>query len=707
MSLAVKHFYSFGEFKVDVEQKVLLRNTKPLQLAPKVFETLLILVDSNGRIVEKAELMRRLWPDTFVEDSNLTFNIQQLRKSLGDNARDPNYIETVPRRGYRFIAEVTKNVEPSGAARFEPNRPDSKVAEHRRSYLLVAASLVLLLTLLVFVLWSPRNRNAAFASTAPILSAPFKSEKLVSVGPVRAVITSDGKYMAYTRDSGGKEGIWLRQLETSENIQIVAPTASRYFGLATSPDGNTLYFARRAEGSQLDRNIFRVMTFGGIPSQIVEHTEGWIGVSPDGRQISFVRCKHEHEDYCSLFTVDVDGKNERRLLTRRHPIRISDNQFSPDGKSIAFATGQSSTGSSDFRLMRLDLTNGAESQITSKTFFEITSLKWLPDGNNLLLAAKEMHDGRQRVWHVSATTGETQVISKDASDYFSLSLDKAADKMIATLSGNTFQLYVAKMDAVNNPKRLSAARSGVAFTADGKLVYAGNDVDIWTINQDGGEQRQLTNNSFSDISPRPSPDSRYIFFSSNRSGTTHVWRMNADGSSQVQLTRKVGGYPRFISSDGNWVYFYSGINEDLWRVSAEGGEETPVNLPMSSFSLDGKLAAFFTADKADHDRMKLTVMSIEDGKVVRRFRLGDDAAKPIGIDLISGWDREGNCFYYVTTDGSHNQLWKQMLNAETPLLVGDLGNEEIAHFAVAPDGLSFAMIRGKWVGDVVLVEGFK
>src|SRR5258707_7499179 len=98
--------YRFGEFTVDADQKVLLRNGTPLSLAPKLFDTLLILVENAGRIVEKDALMNRLWPDTFVEEANLTFNIQQLRKALGDNARKPIYIETIARRGYRFIANV-------------------------------------------------------------------------------------------------------------------------------------------------------------------------------------------------------------------------------------------------------------------------------------------------------------------------------------------------------------------------------------------------------------------------------------------------------------------------------------------------------------------------------------------------------------------------------------------------------------------------
>src|SRR5215212_6577598 len=104
MSSLSGHIHHFHDFAIDIEQRVLLRGGKAIPLAPKVFETLLALVESHGRIVLKEELMKRLWPDTFVEESNLTFNIQQLRKALGDNARKPIYVETIPRRGYRFIA---------------------------------------------------------------------------------------------------------------------------------------------------------------------------------------------------------------------------------------------------------------------------------------------------------------------------------------------------------------------------------------------------------------------------------------------------------------------------------------------------------------------------------------------------------------------------------------------------------------------------
>src|SRR5262245_20544534 len=118
MSASPKHLYQFGVFAVDTDQRVLLREGKPQPLAPKIFETLLILVENNGRIVAKDELMNRLWPDSFVEEANLTFNIQQIRKCLGDNARKPLYVETIARRGYRFIADV-KTYFPDSESRDE------------------------------------------------------------------------------------------------------------------------------------------------------------------------------------------------------------------------------------------------------------------------------------------------------------------------------------------------------------------------------------------------------------------------------------------------------------------------------------------------------------------------------------------------------------------------------------------------------------
>ena len=102
----LRHTYQFDSFVIDVEEQVLLRDDQMVPLTPKAFETLLLLVRHQGSIVTKQKILDTLWPDVFVEESNITFNITRLRKALGDTKRGSTYIETVPRRGYRFKAEV-------------------------------------------------------------------------------------------------------------------------------------------------------------------------------------------------------------------------------------------------------------------------------------------------------------------------------------------------------------------------------------------------------------------------------------------------------------------------------------------------------------------------------------------------------------------------------------------------------------------------
>jgi DNA-binding winged helix-turn-helix (wHTH) protein len=114
MSQSTNHFYDFGPFRLDPAQRVLLQNGQRVALHPKAFETLRVLVENHGRIVEKGELMKRVWPDAFVEEGNLTVNIFLLRKVLSKGLSGTAPIETVPRRGYCFVAPVeVANGEPA------------------------------------------------------------------------------------------------------------------------------------------------------------------------------------------------------------------------------------------------------------------------------------------------------------------------------------------------------------------------------------------------------------------------------------------------------------------------------------------------------------------------------------------------------------------------------------------------------------------
>lgn len=714
MAGATRHGYEFADVRLDVKERVLLKGGRPVAVAPKILELLFALVENRGHIVEKDDLMARVWAGSFVEESNLTFSIRQLRKTLGDDAREPRFIETVPRRGYRFIAEVKETLPtdekehsplpppPQVAQTFEPAREFAETPRPaRKSYVPFAAGAILLLGTMLVGLWLVRGDIFGRRETTTILSAPFHSEKFSSSGKVhQAALSPDGTLVAYTDESGGKFSLWLRRLETADNTQIIPPSDDHYYGLVFAHDGQSLFFVRGLPDGLTPLAVHRVSVFGGLPERILEHTEGWLSVSPDDRQLSFVRCERRSDDYCSLMTADVDGKNERKILTRPEPIRISDNQFSPDGKSIAFAVGQSWNGGSDFRLRLVDLASSAERQISTTTFFDIKNIKWLPGGGELLLAAKENRPrGLFKLWRVSATTGEAEPLTKDAENYSNISLDGQARKMIATQFGNDFHLYFS---GGGGTKILAPAGNGT-FAPAGNIVYSTSDGDVWMINRRGGEQRQLTNNAFDDIAPRVSPDGRFIFIASNRSGTNQIWRMNADGSNQTQLTNREGGLPRFVTPDGKWVYYYSTLHRTLWKVAADGGAEIQVSeekMYSPAITPDGSLLAYVFPDGG----MKIGVMSLaDDYKRLGVYTPADEKSWPHAL----AWSGDNRTLNYIIRGNTKNSLWQQRLGESQPRFVADLGDKQINDFAVAPDGDGFAYVRGEWLHNAVIISGLK
>ncbi len=690
-----KCFYEFGAFRLDPQEKILTAGGEAVSLAPKVFDTLEAFVRNAGRLIEKNELMQIIWQDRFVEEGNLAFNVKELRRALSDSATAPRFIETVPRRGYRFIAEVREIFEDPKKILPAPQLNLTK----RKSRLPAAVIIVFLLCAVAVASWLAQKRFSNAESDAPILSAPFRSEKITNTGKVvHAVISPDGKFVVYANETGGKFGVWLRHLETTENLQLLPPSDDLYFGFAFARDGQTIFFVRNKKNATTFADVYRVSIFGGVPEKIIERAEGWISVSPDDRQISFVRCNYQDTDFCSMFVADTDGKNERKILTRPRPIRLTDNQFSPDGRSIIFADGQSLNGSHEFRLRKFDFDSGAESVVSPKNFFDITSLKWLPDGNSLIAVAKETLDGRSKIWQVSVASGEARPLTSDTVNYAAVSLDKNADKIIGNQVANNFRLQISFGGAT---KDLTDAMY-LTFTPDDKIVYSTADGDIWRINRDGSEQRQLTNDQSVDFEPRVSPNGQFVFFASNRSGANQIWRMNADGSSQTRLTDGEGGYPRFVSPDGRWVYYESGLHQTLWKVSTDGGEPIQVSAQKvynPAFSPDGRFVAFFNLE----NRTAIYVMRLEDTKIVKTLTAAEEKSKVVKI----AWANDNQTLEYVVSDGVKNSLWTQTLFKEDRRLVADLSDESVNDFALAPDDTGFAFIHGEWLHDAILIDGLK
>jgi Tol biopolymer transport system component/DNA-binding winged helix-turn-helix (wHTH) protein len=701
----IKQFYEFEDFRLDLTNKVLMRNGENIPITRKMFETLFVLVENADRLMEKDELMQRIWHDRFVEESNLTFNIKMLRKALGDAAGSPRFIETVPRRGYRFIARVKEDGGQNN--NFRPAPPQS-AAIFKSSYLSAAVLLTLLLASLGLTawIWKGNSREA----TAPILAAGFDSTKLSDTGKVyHAIISPNGQYVVYTNKVGSKESLWLRHLETANNTQIIPPSDDNYFGLAFSNDGETIFFMRKSGDYVQPIAIYRIPLMGGVPTKVTDRSQGWISLSPDDKQISFVRYDDNIPNYNRLMLVDSDGKNEREIKVSEAPNAFWTNAFSPDGKTVAAAYGHSRNASRQMGLVEIDIETSEQRELTAEKFFHIKDLKWLPNKSGLIFSASHTINDKSRLWKLDYQTKKVSLISKDTLEYSGLSLTRNADVMVATTFTPDFHLYLQNSDNRQNFSRLTQARDKFTFAPDGKIVYAtdtaGNE-DIWIMDADGSHQRQLTTDKSLDFAPLVSPANSYIFYTSNRSGESQIWRINADGSNQIQITRKEGGYPRFVSPDGRWLYYQSALENKLRKVSTDGGEEVLFDEDYGyyqAFSPDGKLLAFLFREPGTN-KIKLKVVAPESRKILKTF---DTPGENSSVLYFLRWRNNTTLAYTIEENNAPDSLWEQELSKDKPQMRYDLGNEEIMDIQYSADGEKFSFIRGSWQHDAFLIKGLK
>ena len=715
------HILQFKDFTIDTVEKVLLREGMPVALAPKVFETLLVLLESHGRIVPKEELMKRLWPDTFVEEANLTFNIQQLRKSLGDNARSPIYIQTIARRGYRFIAAVeplsgdnseVQNTEPAVAP--VPEIVPALAAKHVSTPPQVTSSLIrtrpiLILTVigvaaaaLALIAWGVGNRGKRSTEThegngKAASTRALKLERLTANGQSQHVaISNDGKYVAYTRGSGASLGVWVRQLATNTNIEIVQ--ADRITGLMFASSGESLYFVKGDPSA-----LYRVSLLGGVPTKIVDRPEGNFSISADDSQIAFTRevINRDGQREYSLLVANSDGSNERTLIVRAHPDKLDVPLWSPDTKSIICAYGNSSAGGQDVSLVAVDINTGMKSDLSSSRFFLIKKMDWLADKTGLIMSARTNPGEANQLFRVSYPGMEISQITEGLISYSDLSIAGNASRAAASQSIRESHIWVGSSRDPQNLKKITPAVDNFCWTPGGQLVYASTasgNTDIWIMQPDGTEQRQLTVNAGINGSPAATSDNRYIVFVSNRTASFQVWRMNMDGLNQTQLTYGSAKTNPTITPDGKWILYNSTDNWHLWKVSVEGGEPkqlTDFVATTPQVSPDGKVIACIGRNES---KRRLLILPIDGGPAVKEMDFFGWASR-------IQWTSHGQAVIYAGERNGRRALIKQSLNgglSDEPL---SLDTDELFDFGYSLDGRSFALNRGAWLNDLVLISG--
>ena len=735
MSYTISYFYRFGDFAIDLEQRVLLRSKQPIPLTPKVFDTLLVLVERHGRIVSKDELMRRLWPDSFVEDSNLIFNVQHLRKALGDDARHPVFIETIARRGYRFIADVEECLTDEGAVTSDvkvrsvheyPSQitplvaPSNSASEATviesaaltplkllsRSPIAIALATSILIVVSISAWYLARAKSDSGRSlnvgTTPGATRPLKIEKLTLTGKNRhAVISPDGQYIAYTFPVKGQNSVWLRQLSTDSGREIVSP-GERLGGLAISHNGQHLYFIK---GPPESFALYRVaLPLGGVPMRLIEKPQGTYSLSPDDRQIAFVRYS-EDDKQCALMIAGVDGQHERAIAIHDQLDRFNTPAWSPDGTNIAVAVGPSDSGSQQVRVVQFNAATGSEMELTSVRWFHISRIVWLPDQSGLLVTGNKTLGQPKQIWRLNHRSGEVTPMTDGMISYVDLSLTADGSRAVAPQVTSTSNIWIGPAAGSQALKRITHAAEDFCWMADGRIVYSSRNsihANLWIMQPDGTDQKQLTYEGERNGNPAATADSRYIVFTSTRSGILQIWRMDSDGSDATQLTKGPGHGLPAVSPDGQWVYYNSVDDWSLWKIPIRGGEAIRLANGQAiypSISPDGKLIA--SIGQGNEKTRKLLVLSAIDGKTLHEFEV--DPLKLSAYRLR--WSLDGRFLFFAASRDGVAGIYRQPLAGGKAERMIEFEEDDVYDFGYSPDGQQLAVTRGDYQFDIVLLSG--
>jgi eukaryotic-like serine/threonine-protein kinase len=532
---------------------------------------------------------------------------------------------------------------------------------------------------------------------------------------IEAAISLDGKYVAYVNDESGRQSIWLRQVATGTDLQAVSPGNTRYKGLSFFPNGDYLSYLK-TEGDSAD--LYQVSTFGGASRRLATKVDTPVSFSPEGKQITFVRQSADGHA-TSLIVADADGNNERVLATLKEPQLFSHGGFyssgpawSPDGALIA-VPAYSVTDETYREIILVNVADGQMTAINEGRWNNIEKLVWLADGSGFLMNAQQGNSPLLQIWMVNRQGGAAQRVTKDPSHYVGLSATRDS-RVVLTIKNEHISSVWIHSSASNSLEQLPSSRflgsRGIAWTADSRFVLSSNineNYEIWTMDADGSNRKQVTFNGRNNLEPVISPDGRYIVFVTFEGRHPHIWRINADGTDAKQLTD--GGdedLPR-ITPDGQWVVYHS-INRSKYsirKISIDGGEPVTLVADASTqpdISPDGKLVACF-ARRSGATAWEIIVVPIEGGPPIATFPVPDTVYHEWpGLR----WTPDGTALTYVSTVQGVSNVRRQALAGGEAKPLTDFQENQIFFFDWSRNDRKLVLVRGSDTRDLILLSDF-
>jgi eukaryotic-like serine/threonine-protein kinase len=559
--------------------------------------------------------------------------------------------------------------------------------------------------------------------------APFQnfgiSQVTNSNKAVVTAISSDGKYLLTVMDDKGLNSLWLRNVATGSDTQIVPPSAT-IANVAFSPDGNYVYFRKAENAIASDFNVYRTPVLGGTPQVVVRDVDSSITFSPDGARLAYFRANDPDTGKYRLLSAKLDGSEEKVL-------RITNLEFlprwlawSPDGKKIAYPD----IAPGAFGAMSLFDLNSGQIQTLSFADKGILALEWSAGGDGLFVIYQQKGPdlGRMQIGYVSLSDGEVRPISRDTNSYSTLSLS-ADGKMLATVQQKT----VSNLFIVSGQGSASATAnrlvvdgehvSSFNWMADGALLTS-DYARLLRTDADGKNQTVLASDPAAGIINPSVCGAQYIVFPwayHGGSNSIGVWRVNADGSHPTQLTDGVDDGWGFANCSGNqsWVYFFRDVT-NIWRVPLDGSgkpEAIAASAITGAFqagrgmgiSPDGKTLAYLVEFVNPESGMGTAKIALLDLGALGPKTFSAPRLLDVNPHISTGpqFTIDGKAVSYPVRENGTDNMWIQTLDGSSGHAITNFDSEQILSFHWSPDGKTLGILRGHTDSDVVLLRESK
>ncbi len=528
--------------------------------------------------------------------------------------------------------------------------------------------------------------------------------KLTENGKANQVaIAPDGRYIVYAMRDAEKQSLWVRNVATKSDVQVLAPDVVEIPGLSFSPDGNYIYFVRSDKSTENYRYLYQMPVLGGSPRQLIRDIDSSIDFSPDGSHFVFERGVPDRSVIEVWTAQTADGGGERLVATLPASAGfIFGATWSPDGNTLAAST-LGVGGDPTWQLNVINVADGRVRTLLPAGGRAVGRAVWMPDGRSLIAPVAEAMLGRGQLQSIDYPSGELHRFTNDLSDY-TAALDVTHDgKTLAAIQrarvSNVWSAPAADSSQARQLTSGEPAYTQIATGPSGKVIATSRNGDVWLMNPDGSQRTVLIPDAHN-LNSISSCGDRYVLFDTYRNGKLELWRVDADGSNGKKIADVLGESQ--CSPDGKWI-FYSG-KDRIYRMPSEGGDPvTLVTVPEGGnsprVSPDGTQLAFGYQEGNPVPIPKLAMVPIAGGPMHFISQV------PLGTRGLA-WSPSGKGLQYGLTRNGASNLWEQPLSGGPPRQITNFTSDLIFGFAWSRDEKQLLLIRGNLTSDVILISNF-